>query len=330
MNDRNSKLRLGGFVAGGLSAIGGMILLFGGAPTFFDRRTGYTVTFAEAPNVAVGTPVRKSGVRIGQVSGIALDPETGQVRVRILVDKQYLPRQADDATISRGLLNGDTSIDFVPKSSAEGQQISAKLDVYVPETDIVGVTPFNPNRLVQQASGALPSAQESMARIVAAVARFEQVAPKIEKAFDEVGGLARSGRELVPELRKTNEKVQDVLAFNDAPGPDGEQKDGLKATLAEIRDFVRTAKPLIEDVRRVVAANEEDVRATVKSVRVTSEGVNQLLTADNRKALGNTLKNLEVASEDLTRAIRLTALVLDAGEKSLKEINGRLAQAGKT
>ena len=37
-----------------------------------------------------------------------------------------------------------------------------------------------------QASGVLPSAQESMLRILNSVQRFENAVPKIEKAFEEI------------------------------------------------------------------------------------------------------------------------------------------------
>ena len=61
------------------------------------------------PGIEVGTPIRKSGVRIGQVSAVELDPDSGQVRVRIAVNRKYLPRRSEEAHITRGLLSGDTA-----------------------------------------------------------------------------------------------------------------------------------------------------------------------------------------------------------------------------
>ena len=68
MAERALRRRLGVFVAATIAALTGLIVLFGGAPTVFNARTKYTVLYPEAPGVAAGTPVRKSGVRIGRVT----------------------------------------------------------------------------------------------------------------------------------------------------------------------------------------------------------------------------------------------------------------------
>ena len=328
MPDRTAKFRLGVFVAAALVTLAGLVVLFGGTPRLFTSRVAYTVTFAEAPNVAPGTPVRKSGVRIGEVTAVDLDPNTGQVQVRFKVEPKYLPRTSDEATIFRGLLSGDTSIDFIPKVGPDNQPLPTTGEPYPPGSVIPGVTPINPSTLFRQASGALPSAQESMARILASVQRFEQSVPRIEKAFDEIGGLARTGREFMPELRKTNEELQKTLSLGDDPAD--QDRAGLRTTLAELRDFLKTTKPLVEDVRRVIGTNEKDLSGAIKGIRQNSEALNEVLGGENRQAFAAALKNIQTASEDLTKAIRLAAIVLDQGEKLIKEVNARAAQAEAT
>ncbi len=325
MAERSAKLRLGVFMAMGLFGLAGLAVLFGGAPRLFDSREKYVVTFGEAPGIAPGTPVRKSGVRVGEVTALDLDETSSQVKVTIRIDKRYLPRQNEDATIFRGILSGDTSLDFIPKVNADGQPVQALGDTYPINVEIAGQTPINANTLVRQASGVLPSAQESMARILNSVQRVEQAVPKVEQAFIEIAGLARSSREFVPELRRTNEKVQAILAFNDLPGANDKpgQEGGLKATLNEVRDLIRTVKPLIEDLRKVVKDNEAELNGTLKAVRSTAEEAKDLLSADNRKAFSETLKNVSIASDDFIKTLRLAGIFLDQGEKTLKEFNGR-------
>jgi phospholipid/cholesterol/gamma-HCH transport system substrate-binding protein len=289
-------------------------------------RTAYSITFGEAPGLAPGTPVRKSGVRIGEVQSIDLDPATGQVRVGILVESKYLPRKNEEPTIARGFLTGDTSLDFVPKSNAEGQPISTMGEVIPPNSEITGVTPINPNTFVKQASGVLPSAQESMVRILNSMQRVEAAMPKIEKAFEEIAGLARSGREFVPELRRTNDKIQSLIAFDDARPDD---QEGLRATLKEVREFSRTAKPLIDNLNKLIKDNETDVTATVKAIRKTSEGVSDLLNDDNRKAINSLIKNLTAASTDLDKTVKQVALAMDGADALVKNIHARVTQAGK-
>src|SRR6187431_2351581 len=98
MDQRKQRVRLGLFVAAAIVLLGGMILLFGGAPQrLFVSRHPYTIVFTDAPGISVGTPVRRSGVRIGEVSGVELDDQTGEVRVQILVVKKYSIRKNEEA-----------------------------------------------------------------------------------------------------------------------------------------------------------------------------------------------------------------------------------------
>jgi phospholipid/cholesterol/gamma-HCH transport system substrate-binding protein len=296
--ERSSKLKLGGFVAASLAGLTGLVVLFGGAPRLFDNRARYVVIFGEAPGINAGTPVRKSGVRIGEATALDLDPATGKVRVSIAVDRKYLPRENEEATIFRGLFTNDTSLDFVPKTNAEGQPVTAFGEEIPPNTEIAGVTPINPNQLVKQASGVLPSATESMDRILKSVQAFEKSLPKIERAFDEFGAFSKSGREFLQD-----------------------ERNGVRPAIEDIRDFAKTAKPMVEDFRRMLKVNEEDINRTVRAVRVTSEGLGDLLNDDNRKAISASLKNLQTASDDLGKTIKLVAITLDQADKTLVTIS---------
>ena len=123
MTDRRLRLRLGLFV--GISAITLSVLavIFGGAPRLFTTESKYVVTFPEAPGIAKGTPVRKSGVRIGEVTAIDLDDTTGLVRLTVAIEPKYQPRTSEEPVISRGILSGDTSLDFVPKMDKDNNPV---------------------------------------------------------------------------------------------------------------------------------------------------------------------------------------------------------------
>ena len=51
----------------GLKVLALLITAFSGFPTLFKQYHRYTIVFPEAPGVSSGTPVRRSGVRIGEV-----------------------------------------------------------------------------------------------------------------------------------------------------------------------------------------------------------------------------------------------------------------------
>jgi phospholipid/cholesterol/gamma-HCH transport system substrate-binding protein len=322
MADRASSLRLGLFTAASLAALTGVVVLFGGSQNLFTSRNNYTVVFPEAPGLAVGTPVRKSGVRIGQVTSIDLDDNTGKVRVSIALDPKYPLRKSDDATISRGLLSGDTSLDFLPKLDVP---VSTTPELYEANSEIIGIAPISARTLLKGASDVIPNAQDNIAKVVNSIQRFEQAVPKIEKAIEEIALLARSGREFVPELRQTNIKVQNLLGL--AEPDDKDEPANLKAIFKQLIAVLQALQPAADEIRNLVKTNGPEIGKTIVAVRQSAEGVNDVLNPENRKAIAGTLKNVQTGTDDLVRTIRIAALFLDTAEKTVKDINARIAQA---
>ena len=113
MTDTKLRFRIGIFVLIVLVALGVLLYLFGLFPNVLRKAKGnlYFVDFSDAPNVTVNTPVRRSGVKIGQVDKVDLDNETGRVLVALRVDPRYTLRRNEEPTLTTGLLSGDTSID---------------------------------------------------------------------------------------------------------------------------------------------------------------------------------------------------------------------------
>jgi phospholipid/cholesterol/gamma-HCH transport system substrate-binding protein len=349
MAERNMRVKVGGFVLAMLAALTVLILLFGGAPRFLANSTKLTVLFPEAPGVLVGTPVRKSGVRIGQVTGIEIDDDTGQVRVKVEVDNKYLPRQSEEPVIARGLLNGDTNIDFVPRTAKEGVTL-VKAERYAAGTEIPGVAPISPAKLFTQAQGTIPDAQGAIQQFTATVAKFEGVGPKAEKALDEFASVARGIKDFLPELRETNRRVQAFLGEPDRPGEKPEPPATLKQLLKEVQDFVKAYKPLAEDVRSLIKNNEKELTESLKSLRQLTTRAGDFLSEDNRKALTNALKTIETAaadilskqnkdsiaailknvgeaSGDIAKTVRLVGILADSLDGTVKELNNRLVDA---
>lgn len=329
--EQRLRFRLGVFMAVSLLALVSLVVLFGSAPDLFSNKVRYTVMFPEAPGIAAGTPIRKSGVRIGEVTGIELDSETGQVRVRIAVDPKHLPRSSEDAAITRGLLNGDTAIDFVPKLGADGHPL-AHGDAIAPGSELAGMPPITPRSLLTPASGALANAQGSLDRITATFEKFETVAPKLELAADEVAQLAKAARLFIPELRKTNERLQNIIGQVNQPDQD---PNNLRALIADLRETLRGVRPVIEDVGRTVNRLEPELlgaarsgRQMFDSVRVAADSVSDVLSPENRKQVADFLKNMNVIAFGVIKLASSLSGLLEEADKTMKTLNKQIEAAG--
>jgi ABC-type transporter Mla subunit MlaD len=353
MAERRLKLKLGLFVAGALAILAGLIVFFGRAPELFSTKVRYALLFPEAPGIGPGIPIRKSGVRIGDVTGIDLDPDSGQVRVEIRVEKKFLPRKSEDAIITKGILSGDTAIDFVPRLGEDGQPVP-RGETWPPDSTIPGLPPITPRSLLTPASGILANAQQSLDKVARAFERlekFQSVQPKLERALDEASDTFKAVRTLVPEARKTLDKINNFLGsdipmpnngvvpagFNGDPRlfagqpmqplPPADQTN-LKAMVRDIQDVARSVKPAVEELRAMIKRLEPEATSTLKAARTTFDNVNDVLSPENRKQVTELLRNANAVAISIVRISAALTSILEGAEKSLKNIDTVIASAG--
>ena len=343
MAERGLRLKLGAFVAGSLAILAALVVFFGRAPDLFSNDARYSVLFPEAPGIAPGTPIRKSGVRIGEVTSIDLDPESGQVRVRIRVDRKFLPRQSEDAIISKGLLSGDASVDFVPKLAEDGKPLP-RGEYWSPDSDIPGVQPITPRTLLTPASSVLAGAQESLDKVAKAFERLEKFAtvqPKLERALDEASETFKAIRSLVPDAKKTMDRVNNFIGADDPrprvgpvvqaglllgqpPGDDAT----LRGLIRDVQDVARAVRPAVDDLRSAVRRLEPEIGGAVKSARQTFDSVNEILSPENRKQVTELLKSANSVAIAVVRITSALTSMLDAAEKTIKNVDDQVTAAG--
>ena len=275
MAERRLRLKLGVFLALTLVVLAGLVVFFGRAPDLFSNKASYTILFPEAPGIGPGTPIRKSGVRIGEVSGVDLDPETGQVRVAVRVDRKFLPRKTEEANITKGLLSGDAAIDFLPHLAEEGAPYHPG-EVYPPGSEIVGVPPITPRSLLTPASGMLVQAQSSLDRIVKAfekLEKLERLEPVMQNAFEEIANLAHDARLFIPELKKTNDRFQNLLGRTCPNLPAGliaaqqppVDQPSVKSLIHDIQELVRSVRPAVAELSGTVKSARAELRQRQRS-----------------------------------------------------------------
>jgi len=298
MTERRQRLRLGLFVAFTLVALGGLIVFFGGSPDFLQKRNTYTVLFPDAPGVTVGTPVRRSGVRVGEVGALELDDRTGLVRVTLRIDPKFTPRAREQVTISRNLIGADSSIDFVPGTADErppdlGEPIPVG-------TELVGVPPPSPRTLLTQTQELLPNAQESLEAIRRSVQRFEKIAPRVEETLDTFKELVRSVDEFVPEVRGTNDEIRSFVGTAKGLGPE------VRKTNDELRVLLAQGNNIVEELRTTIKVNEPEVMRAVKNISEASSLIGRAFNDQNQQQLTETLRSLNGASRRI-ESLSITA-----------------------
>ncbi len=299
MNEQKLRFRLGALVLVALVLLAVLITLFGSLPTLFQRHSAFTVRFRDATGVGAGTPVRRSGVRIGEVGTLQLDDASGEVRVEVLVRKQFNVRHNEQATLVQGLLGGDTTIDFLPKRQPENEP-PLDSSAVEPGEELVGIRQANVSTLVGQAAEVVPSTQEALNEIRKSLQRLEKMSPIMEETLKEYRDLAKVSRDVVPELRRTNEEVQ-VAA----------------------RSWNRVA----EQINVLLQTNQDKLVKVIDNLNETLLRVSNVFNDENQKNLTTTLKNVKAGSEHFDSIAKNTDQLLRESQETIKRVNTGITQA---
>lgn len=318
MNGRGMRWGIGVFVLVTLFLLGALIVMFGSLPTYFKRSNLYTIRFVDAPGVGGGTPVRRSGVRIGEVSDVTLDDERGIVRVQIAVDPRFTLRRNEQPTLNIGLLGSDVSIDFIPQPTEEGQPVDRS--VIEPGSEMVGFRPANVNTLLNRASEVAPTAQDALNEIRRSLQRLERMSPKVEETLDEYRGLAKDVRRSIPDLQRTNREIQGLTT---------DLRAALPKVQRDLDDFGAAARNwgrLGERLDVWAQGNLENVTKAIDNLNTVLTRVGNVFNEDNQRYLMNILRNLSTASERFNSITRNLDAIMEDTRPVPKHLNDTLTR----
>ncbi len=296
MNDQAIRFRFGIFVLASLILLAVLTILFGGFPNYFKRTESFTIVFANAQGVAPGTPVRRSGVRIGEVRSVALEADTGKVNVVIGIDDKYFLRKGDRPTLVQGLLGGDASISFLPPDDP-------KLDDPTPVEPgavLQGVTPLDAGALVQRTADLVQPAQEAVLEIRKVFQSINKLTPIVEETLKDFREIGKMAKQVGPDLQKASEEIQVTARVW---GKVGERTDVLLKT------------------------NEDKIVKSIDRMEEALKRVNTLFSDENQKLVQDTLKNVRNGSQQLEVISKDTGELIKESRMTLKQVSETMKHA---
>ncbi len=211
MNERVMQFRIGLFVIVAGLVLMTLIIWFGESPSLFRDHAFVRVRFVEAPGLAEGITVRKSGIRIGEVVSVELDEQPGEpdgVMVVLSLERKYKIKKGSVARITRSLI-GDVSIDMMPGSSTE---ILTLGDTAATGPVIAGDVTPDPSKALAAATAAFEKVGGTLAAIEAAANGFTTVAKKAENIDQFIRTFEETGR----DVSKAAKGMDRVIAENTA------------------------------------------------------------------------------------------------------------------
>jgi phospholipid/cholesterol/gamma-HCH transport system substrate-binding protein len=305
MDERVLKFRVGVVVVAAAAITVILIALLGAWPNPFEPRYTITMKFPEAPGVTVDTPVRKSGIQIGRVSGVELLDEGGVI-LNLKIDSKYKLYRNEECRISTGsVVTGDAVLEFV-KTGVGPQELIKDTDYF--GEGVVASSPFD----------VLVNLEGQMATAIGS----------IQTAGDEVTQLARrlntlvSGNEdqLDSIIKKTDVALDSfnraMSSFDEVVG-DQEMREKLRKSLEELPEMFA------------------DARATLAQTRTTLEGFGRVSARAERNLAnfeefsGPLGERGEQIAEDLARTVRNVDELVSNLVGLTQQINSQEGTIGK-
>lgn len=285
MTERGQRIRLGLFVLAALIALGTLVVLFGKRPTLFTDKQQFHVVFDNAPNLQPGTPVRRSGIRIGEVESVDL-LETGKVRVVLNVDRRYPPRRNEDIVINAAVLSGDATVDFVTNPKKKDVTAYKPQDTVGDGNEIHGQGPLDVRSAVGRAEDIGATAQDALKSMQAVFDEYKKMRPEISKAVQEYTALSETIRQAVPEIQQTNTAVRDLARATNANIP------GLRETKDRADVALKQWNEVGERLNVLMKTNDEKISKSIDNLNKILEQTAKVFSEDNQKAVTALIQNL--------------------------------------
>ena len=206
MNERVMQFRIGMFVIVAGLVLAMLILWFGESPSILRDHVFLTVHYREAPGVAEGTPVRKSGIRIGEVTTIGFDDRAGQpdgVLVTLSIDRKYKLKVGSVARLSRSLI-GDVTIDMLP---GVGPALIATSDTPHGAPVLEGAVAADPSKALEAVTLAFDKASGTLASIDRAASGLEALTRSASNVNEFLATWNATGKDLSSAAHRLNQFV---------------------------------------------------------------------------------------------------------------------------
>ncbi len=291
---RSDEVKVGLFVLVGLFLLGLALVFVGRVNLFRTPVNTYTLYTGFAGGMERGAPVRYAGIRVGRIEDILIDPaDATRAKIVISVDPAVPVRRDATAKVSTLGLLGEYYVEIHPKSAdaellASGGEIPVQEGVEWTELmNRVGDATVEAKALLADARTRLNvvldnvkdlTREENRERVRSALKRVDEILadaqPRVKTILANFDNTSLKVDKFMDEIKVTRAKL-DVLLDNwgHLAGQDDAE---VEMTLRKLRDSLARAETTMDEVRRLLVANRENLDVTMENIRLSSEDIREL------------------------------------------------------
>ena len=279
MKDSHIALKVGLFVAAGLTLLAVLVLSFSRGVTFFERTYTLRIVLPTAAGLKPTADVMMSGVPIGKASGVELMPDGRSVQVTASILAKYKIRTNAVIHIDALGFLGDQYIEVTPSPDPNAA-------FWQNDAIVQGESPMNMQAAVKSVSGLLDQFKITTSGINLAVSNLNQTILSDQSLSNLNVGLSNV-EAMVTSVRQMAQDAKDLIHSN-TPAVD--------QAVTNLLDFSEKARLVAADLDLLVTTNRPGLDATVQNLRDTSASFKQV-AADlqaGKGVVGGLLKDDEM------------------------------------
>ncbi len=290
MYERSVEFQVGVLVVASLIITAILVAMFGEFPSPFTPEQNFVVWFSEAPGVAESTPVRKSGVRIGRVTKVALVNGDKFVSIGVKIEGDYKIYQNEAFQISRTVW-GDAVVEVVRSADPTA-------------SDAILLTGGKPLRgLVKR--DALDMVQSMEGDLLKAFKAVEEAGTSITKTSEGINKLldnnGDSVGEVVPEMKKALASMNEFFErTNGLIGKDEDQQK-LKVAVEKVPEILERSYQILGRMDGTIDKVDENLNNMTKFTDSLGnrggEAIDRMYTAIDK--LDRVMANVEDFTDNL-------------------------------
>lgn len=301
METRSNQVLVGSITLGLLAALV-VFVIWLSSVTNGGQKT-YDIFFQQSvEGLTNGTAVTFSGVPVGQIDSISLEPNSPEfIRVRISVKDDTPVLEGTTATIRGVGFTGVSQIQLAPDTPPAGQPRRARAEIRCPEQNAqsecpygVPVIPTRPGALGQL----LNTAPELLERVSTLTERLTELLSdrnqeSIAGILDNLQAVSHSLAERSPEIAATLAEAR--VAIRQA-GEAADQFGRLAGTTNDLLDH--DGRPLLADLRRTLHNADQSMVELQGAVHDARPGI-QAFSNQTLPEVGQLMRDLRATSESL-------------------------------
>ena len=290
MDKKRLEWRVGVFVFIGLLGLAVLLVQFSKGTSLF--KPTYSL-FLKAKNVGglkVSASVLMSGVQIGTVSDVKLNPEGTNVTITLKIYKQYVIHKDAEIQIEQSGFLGDQYIAVVPKDNVG--------DVWKPDDHPVAEEPYSLQQVARSAANFLLSVDQTTKNLNEAIGDVRRLVLN-EQTLTNLSLTVGNARMASERAVVTVDNINSLVTTN---------SEAVAAAVSNVVFFSQQINQFAGGLKEVLATNSSELATSLKNIDSSTVVLKNLLedVQSGKGLAGTVLRNDQLANNVSIIASNLT------------------------